>query len=319
MGDNLLRYPELDQAVIGHSRQEQGQDDVRTSKHDGKQACMCRADPRQVGLDYGLSWKWFGRPNHSIVARPMFIEEVMELVELTSLRGALIGLAGVDGLSTEQRKRLTIAFELVANPSIIFMDEPTSGRDARAAAIVTRTMRNTAIDGVPKIRDGYNPATWMLEITSPAHEEALSVNFTDIYKKPELFERNKALIKELSTPPPNSEDLYFPTRRKQQDLFNAIGSIHSAILFIGVQNGSSVQPVVAIERTVFYRERAAGIEFLYGGDGTIGVAQWHGPCTDYLLLDSETLRRYRRPARQLEILFRTTSDLDVTSWKLLHL
>ncbi|GMN40991.1 hypothetical protein TIFTF001_010210 [Ficus carica] len=71
MGDNLLRYPELDQAVIGHSRQEQGQDDVRTSKHDGKQACLCRADPRQVGLDYGLSWKWFGRPNHFIVARPV--------------------------------------------------------------------------------------------------------------------------------------------------------------------------------------------------------------------------------------------------------
>jgi ABC-type phosphonate transport system ATPase subunit len=27
----------------------------------------------------------------------------------------------------EQRKRLTIAVELVANPSIVFMDEPTSG------------------------------------------------------------------------------------------------------------------------------------------------------------------------------------------------
>ncbi|GMN69392.1 hypothetical protein TIFTF001_038443 [Ficus carica] len=25
----------------------------------------------QVGLDYGLSWKWTGRPNHSIVARPV--------------------------------------------------------------------------------------------------------------------------------------------------------------------------------------------------------------------------------------------------------
>jgi ABC-type multidrug transport system ATPase subunit len=33
------------------------------------------------------------------------------------------------GLSVEQRKRLTIAVELVANPSIVFMDEPTSGND----------------------------------------------------------------------------------------------------------------------------------------------------------------------------------------------
>ncbi|RWV80731.1 hypothetical protein GW17_00057943, partial [Ensete ventricosum] len=77
----------------------------------------------------------------------MFVDEVMELVELTPLRDALVGLPGVDGLSTEQRKRLTIAVELVANPSIIFMDEPTSGLDARAAAIVMRTVRNTVDTG----------------------------------------------------------------------------------------------------------------------------------------------------------------------------
>ena len=71
----------------------------------------------------------------------MFVQEVMELVELTSQRNALVGLPGLTGLSTEQRKRLTIAVELVGNPSIIFMDEPTSGLDARAAAIVMRTVR----------------------------------------------------------------------------------------------------------------------------------------------------------------------------------
>ena len=38
-----------------------------------------------------------------------------------------VGQPGLDGLSVEQRKRLTIAVELVANPSIVFMDEPTSG------------------------------------------------------------------------------------------------------------------------------------------------------------------------------------------------
>ncbi|KAG5551930.1 hypothetical protein RHGRI_010140 [Rhododendron griersonianum] len=80
-------------------------------------------------------------------AKKMFVDEVMELVELTPLKGALVGLPGVNGLSTEQRKRLTIAVELVANPSIIFMDEPTSGLDARAAAIVMRTVRNTVDTG----------------------------------------------------------------------------------------------------------------------------------------------------------------------------
>lgn len=38
-----------------------------------------------------------------------------------------------------------------------------------------------------------------------------------------------------------------------------MGSMYTAVLFLGVQNSGSVQPVVSIERTVFYRERAAGM------------------------------------------------------------
>ena len=38
-----------------------------------------------------------------------------------------------------------------------------------------------------------------------------------------------------------------------------MGSMYAAVIFLGVQNSSSVQPVVAVERTVFYRERAAGM------------------------------------------------------------
>lgn len=76
-----------------------------------------------------------------------FVDEVMDLVELTPLRDGLVGIPGQTGLSVEQRKRLTIAVELVANPSIVFMDEPTSGLDARAAAIVMRTVRNIVNTG----------------------------------------------------------------------------------------------------------------------------------------------------------------------------
>lgn len=43
------------------------------------------------------------------------------------------------------------------------------------------------IDGVPKIRDGINPATWMLEVTTSAQEMALGIEFADIYKKSELY------------------------------------------------------------------------------------------------------------------------------------
>ncbi|CAN1171478.1 Pleiotropic drug resistance protein 2 [Linum perenne] len=304
--------------------------------------------------------------------RKMFVEEVMELIELNPIRDALVGHPGVDGLSTEQRKRLTIAVELVANPSIIFMDEPTSGLDARAAAIVMRTVRNTVdtgrtvvctihqpstdifeafdeassqhinlhlllmkrggrviyagplghhssdlvsyfegIIGVEKIREGYNPAAWMLEVTSTSVEAKLGIDYAELYTNSDLYKRNDELIKELGAPTPESENLHFPTRfsqgffiqckacfwkqhwsywrnsqynairfyvtivigllfgivfwskgdeiHKEQDLLNLLGATYAAVLFLGASNAAAIQPVVSMERTVFYRERAAGM------------------------------------------------------------
>ncbi|KAM4095378.1 hypothetical protein ACJW30_08G025300 [Castanea mollissima] len=292
-----------------------------------------------------------------------FVEEVMRLVELDTIRHALVGLPGSSGLSTEQRKRLTIAVELVANPSIIFMDEPTSGLDARAAAIVMRTVRNTVdtgrtvvctihqpsidifeafdelllmkrggrviyggklgvrsqimidyfqgINGIPPIHSGYNPATWMLEVTTPTAEERIGEDFADIYRNSEQYRDVEASIKQFSVPPTGSEPLKFPSTYSQdtfsqfktclwkqnlvywrspqynairlffttisalligtvfwniglrrsttQDLLLVMGALYSACLFLGVNNASSVQPIVSIERTVFYRERAAGM------------------------------------------------------------
>ncbi|KAG5540634.1 hypothetical protein RHGRI_020755 [Rhododendron griersonianum] len=91
------------------------------------------------------------------------------------------------------------------------------------------------INGVCKIKDGYNPATWMLEVTSPAQEVALGVDFAQLYKNSELY------------------------RETQQDIFNAMGSMYTVVVFVGVQAAISVQSIVAVERAVFYRESAAGM------------------------------------------------------------
>ncbi|XP_077218189.1 pleiotropic drug resistance protein 3-like isoform X2 [Tasmannia lanceolata] len=196
-----------------------------------------------------------------------FVNEVLETIELDRIKDSLVGIPGVNGLSTEQRKRLTIAVELVSNPSIIFMDEPTSGLDARAAAIVMRAVKNVVdtgrtvvctihqpsidifesfdelilmkrggqiiysgplgphsrsvieyfegISGVPKIKNNYNPATWMLEVTSTSAETELGIDFVNLYKDSSLYKDNKEMVIQLSAPPPGSEDLHFPTRFPQ--------------------------------------------------------------------------------------------------------
>ncbi|XVF24906.1 hypothetical protein REPUB_Repub13aG0168100 [Reevesia pubescens] len=197
-----------------------------------------------------------------------FVDQVMELVEIDNLKDGLVGLPGITGLSTEQRKRLTIAVELVANPSIIFMDEPTSGLDARAAAIVMRTVRNTvdtgrtvvctihqpsidifeafdelllmkrggkAIPGIPKIKEKYNPATWMLEVSSIAFEARLGIDFAEHYKSSALYQTNAT------------------------ELTMITGAMFIASMFLGINNCQTALPVVAIEKTIFYREKAAGM------------------------------------------------------------
>uniref|UniRef100_A0A7N0ZQ95 ABC-2 type transporter transmembrane domain-containing protein n=1 Tax=Kalanchoe fedtschenkoi TaxID=63787 RepID=A0A7N0ZQ95_KALFE len=38
-----------------------------------------------------------------------------------------------------------------------------------------------------------------------------------------------------------------------------MGALYTALLFLGLSNSNTVQPVLSVERTVFYRERAAGM------------------------------------------------------------
>jgi len=48
-------------------------------------------------------------------------------------------------------------------------------------------------------------------------------------------------------------------RKKQQDVWDVVGAMYTAVMFLGTQNTMGVQPIVDIERTVLYRERAAGM------------------------------------------------------------
>lgn len=48
-------------------------------------------------------------------------------------------------------------------------------------------------------------------------------------------------------------------RDDANDLHIVIGAMYAAVIFVGINNCSTVQPIVSVERTVFYRERAAGM------------------------------------------------------------
>uniref|UniRef100_A0A0E0MMX0 ABC transporter domain-containing protein n=1 Tax=Oryza punctata TaxID=4537 RepID=A0A0E0MMX0_ORYPU len=107
---------------------------------------------------------WLRLPSHvDEKTRSEFVAEVLKTVELDQIQDVLVGTPQKNGLSMEQRKRLTIAVELVSNPSVILMDEPTTGLDTRSAAIVIRAVKNISKTGRTVVCTIHQPSTEIFE------------------------------------------------------------------------------------------------------------------------------------------------------------
>lgn len=63
----------------------------------------------------------------------------------------------VGSLSGGQRKRASIAAELLGEPSVFFLDEPTSGLDPARGAELMRTLRRLTRDGATVVLTTHNP------------------------------------------------------------------------------------------------------------------------------------------------------------------
>lgn len=70
------------------------------------------------------------------------IKAVLETVELTGKEDVMI-----KNLSGGQRKRASIAVELIADPKLFFLDEPTSGLDPGTERSIMKTLRKMADSG----------------------------------------------------------------------------------------------------------------------------------------------------------------------------
>lgn len=80
--------------------------------------------------------------------------EVKGLVEgaimemgLQDCEDKLIGNWHLRGISGGEKKRLSIALEILTKPTLLFLDEPTSGLDSASAFFVVQALRSVARDG----------------------------------------------------------------------------------------------------------------------------------------------------------------------------
>jgi ABC-type multidrug transport system ATPase subunit len=91
-------------------------------------------------------------------ARDARVEELLDLVGLQKAADTIVGNAKVRGISGGERKRLSIAVEMITSPSCIFLDEPTSGLDSTAATSLVRLLRKLADQGKTVVAVIHQPS-----------------------------------------------------------------------------------------------------------------------------------------------------------------
>jgi ABC-type multidrug transport system ATPase subunit len=84
---------------------------------------------------------------------PSVVDDVLRTLELTGRSHVPVG-----DLSGGERKRASIAAELLAAPTLFFLDEPTSGLDPARGAELMRTLRSLTVAGTTVVLTTHNPA-----------------------------------------------------------------------------------------------------------------------------------------------------------------
>ncbi|KAB1205664.1 ABC transporter G family member 7 [Morella rubra] len=124
----------------------------------------------------------------SVEERCEYVNNLLFKLGLVNSADSRVGDAKVRGISGGEKKRLSLGCELIASPSVIFSDEPTTGLDAFQAERVMETLRQLAQDGHTVICSIHQPrgsvydkfddivllTEGALVYAGPAHEEPLA-------------------------------------------------------------------------------------------------------------------------------------------------
>jgi ABC-type multidrug transport system ATPase subunit len=70
------------------------------------------------------------------------LERVIESLGLQEIRNSLVGTVEKRGISGGQRKRVNVGIEMVMEPSLLILDEPTTGLDSASSQLLLRALRH---------------------------------------------------------------------------------------------------------------------------------------------------------------------------------
>ena len=85
------------------------------------------------------------------------VDDIITELRLNKCQNTKIGGPLVKGVSGGERKRTSIGVELITDPTLIFLDEPTTGLDSFTATSVMETLKELAMSGRTIISTIHQP------------------------------------------------------------------------------------------------------------------------------------------------------------------
>jgi len=93
----------------------------------------------------------------------LIVDKTLDELELFEIKEKTIG-DQFEGISSEAAKKLTIAVELVMRPTLLFLDEPTTGLDSAAAITVMQLVKKLSEKGMSVICTIHQPPAEAYEV-----------------------------------------------------------------------------------------------------------------------------------------------------------
>ncbi|KAI4374438.1 hypothetical protein MLD38_012432 [Melastoma candidum] len=94
----------------------------------------------------------------------VLVESTISEMGLQDCADTVIGNWHLRGISGGEKRRVSIALEILMRPRLLFLDEPTSGLDSASAFFVTQTLRSLSRDGRTIIASVHQPSSEVFEL-----------------------------------------------------------------------------------------------------------------------------------------------------------
>eukprot|EP00930_Biecheleria_cincta_P046880 TRINITY_DN32408_c0_g1_i1.p1 TRINITY_DN32408_c0_g1~~TRINITY_DN32408_c0_g1_i1.p1 ORF type:complete len:717 (+),score=113.06 TRINITY_DN32408_c0_g1_i1:63-2213(+) len=96
--------------------------------------------------------------------RQELVDKLIDDLNLDNCQDVVVGGPLRKGLSGGEQKRVAVGVELIAQPRMIFLDEPLSGLDSYNAFTLTQTLKELAGKGVPVVMTVHQPSSEIYDL-----------------------------------------------------------------------------------------------------------------------------------------------------------